>query len=220
MTDANCFETMSDIQLLQDMLSEEHNLFLVLIDQNANELTLPSKLPLSCYENGLKDAGCRSCLAACIDKRPENLQEPSLYHCHRNLFYTVFKTNIQYLKSVYLVAGFTAEPGPVAKSTPLLRAIFNLPINLNNSFNRMHDKKKASVPGNTFGLTQQELHIIFYMVNGLTNQDIATKLYISLNTVKTHIAHIFSKLKVSNRTEASMFALGNGLMENFKNEAP
>ncbi len=72
--------------------------------------------------------------------------------------------------------------------------------------------------GNNFGLTQQELHILYYMVNGLTNQDIATKLYISLNTVKTHIAHIFSKLKVSNRTEASIFALGNGLIETVKNE--
>lgn len=220
MTEANCFETMSDIQLLQDLLSEEYNIFLVLIDQNANELTLPSKLPLSCYENGLKDAKCQTCLAACIEKRPENLQEPTLYRCHRNLFYTVFKTNIQYLKSVYLVAGFTAESGPVTHSTPLLQAIFNLPISLKNSFNRVRDKNTGSVPGNTFGLTQQELHVVFYMVNGLTNQDIATKLYISLNTVKTHIAHIFSKLKVSNRTEASMFALGNGLMEKFRNEAP
>jgi DNA-binding CsgD family transcriptional regulator len=220
MTEANCFETMSDIQLLQDLLSEEYNIFLVLIDQNANELTLPSKLPLSCYENGLKDAKCQTCLAACIEKPPENLKEPTLYRCHRNLFYTVFKTNIQYLKSVHLVAGFTAESGPVTHSTPLLQAIFNLPISLKNSFNRVRDKNTGSVPGNTFGLTQQELHVVFYMVNGLTNQDIATKLYISLNTVKTHIAHIFSKLKVSNRTEASMFALGNGLMEKFRNEAP
>ncbi len=92
MTDANCFEAMSNLQLLQDMLSEEYNLFMVLIDQNANELTLPSKLPLSCYENGLKNAECRNCLAACLAKPPEGLREPSLYHCHCNLFYTVFKT--------------------------------------------------------------------------------------------------------------------------------
>ncbi len=110
MTDANCFEAMSNLQLLQDMLSEEYNLFMVLIDQNANELTLPSKLPLSCYENGLKNAECRNCLAACLAKPPEGLREPSLYHCHCNLFYTVFKTNIYYIKPVYLVAGFTAEP--------------------------------------------------------------------------------------------------------------
>jgi len=218
MTDTNRFETMSNLQLLQDVLSEQFNLFLVLIDGNANELTLPSKLPLACYENGLNDAKCRNCLSACITKHLEGLCEPSLYHCHLNLFYTVFATNIQYVKPVYLVAGFTAEPEPITANAPLFQAIFNLPITVDSSFSRMHDKKTISVPGNTFGLTQQELHILYYMVNGLTNQDIATKLYISLNTVKTHIAHIFSKLKVSNRTEASMFALGNGLMETLNNE--
>lgn len=216
MTDTNRFETMSNLQLLQDVLSEQFNISLVLTDANANELTLPSKLPLACYENGLKDAKCKVCLASCIAKHLDGLDEPSLYHCHLNLFYTVFETNIQYVKPVYLVAGFTAEPELIANNASLFQAIFNLPITLDSFINRITDKKNIPVPGNTFGLTQQELHILRYVVNGLSNQDIATKLYISLNTVKTHIAHIFCKLKVSNRTEASLFVHKNGLIEILK----
>lgn len=220
MKDYNCFETMSNIQLLQDMLSERFNMFLVLVDQNGNELTLPSKLPLTCYENASTDAACKNCLPACITKPAGSPDEPILYHCHHNMFYTLIKTNIHYIKSVYLIAGFTANPQPVAETAPFLQAIFNLPITLDSSLPRTIVKKPGLPFGKSFGLTQQELLILRYMVNGLTNQDIAAKLYISLNTVKTHIAHIFSKTKVSNRTEAAMFALENGLMETEKNENP
>lgn len=218
MTDYNCFETMSNIQLLQDILSERFNLFLVLVDQNGNELTLPSKLPLSCYENAAIDATCKNCLPTCIAKPAGSSDEPILYHCHHNMFYTLIKTNIHYTKPVFLLAGFTAIPQPVAEVAPLLQAIFNLPIILNSLLTRTSIKKPSLPFNNSFGLTQQELLILRYMVNGLTNQDIAAKLFISLNTVKTHIAHIFSKTKVSNRTEAAMFAVENGLMETANHE--
>ena len=220
MTENNCCEVLSNLQLLQDLLSEQFNMFLVLVDQNGNELTLPSKLPLTCYENSSTDTACQNCLPACIAKPAGSSGEPILYHCHHNMFYTLIKTNIHYAKPVFLIAGFTVDPRPVAETAPLLQAIFNLPITLDSSLILTVAKKSGALVGNSFGLTQQELLILRYMVNGLTNQDIAVKLYISLNTVKTHIAHIFSKIKVSNRTEAAMFALENGLMETAKNEIP
>lgn len=212
MTDATHFEILSNLQLLQDLLSEQFDLFLVLTDQNANEMTLPSKLPLSCYENAANDAQCKNCLSACVANYKETANEPSLYQCHRNLYLVIFRTNIQYFKPIYLVGGYTSQADSLAAKLPLLQAIFDLPIALAESMTPVQHSKKTAI-GNIYGLTQQELNILRYTVNGLTNQDIAIKLFISLSTVKTHIAHILTKLKVSNRTEAAMLALQNGVLE-------
>lgn len=51
-------------------------------------------------------------------------------------------------------------------------------------------------------LSERELEVLRYLAKGLRNQEIADSLYISLNTVKTHLKHIHSKLDVNNRTEA------------------
>jgi len=53
-------------------------------------------------------------------------------------------------------------------------------------------------------LTQQEDTILKYITEGLTNKEIADKLCISISTVKSHIANIFKKLDVNNRTEAAI----------------
>ena len=50
-------------------------------------------------------------------------------------------------------------------------------------------------------LTKQELKIFTEIQNGLSNKEIADKLFISLSTVKTHINNIYSKLKISSRKE-------------------
>lgn len=56
-------------------------------------------------------------------------------------------------------------------------------------------------PIGQFGLTSRELEIALLIMDGLTNQDIADKLYISIKTVKTHIYNIYQKLDIKNRTE-------------------
>lgn len=55
-------------------------------------------------------------------------------------------------------------------------------------------------------LTMRETEILRYLVQGLSNQQIAEALVISETTVKNHLAHIFKKLNVSNRTQAAYFA--------------
>lgn len=55
-------------------------------------------------------------------------------------------------------------------------------------------------------LTARENEILHYLVQGLSNQQIGEKLFISETTVKNHLAHIFKKLNVSNRTQAAYFA--------------
>ena len=51
-------------------------------------------------------------------------------------------------------------------------------------------------------LSIREIEIIKYIANHLSNQEIADKLFISLNTVKTHLKNIFLKLEVDSRLKA------------------
>jgi DNA-binding NarL/FixJ family response regulator len=48
-------------------------------------------------------------------------------------------------------------------------------------------------------------------MKGLTNRDIATSLYLSAHTVKTHINHIFAKTGAKTRVEAILYAQKHGL---------
>ena len=62
------------------------------------------------------------------------------------------------------------------------------------------------------GLTLRELEVLQLAVDGLSNKEIAGKLDISEKTVKNHIANIFSKLQVNDRTQAIVYALRKGLV--------
>lgn len=55
-------------------------------------------------------------------------------------------------------------------------------------------------------LTQRENEILRYLIQGHSNQEIGQQLVISETTVKNHLAHIFKKLRVSNRTQAAYIA--------------
>ncbi|MBY5983935.1 response regulator transcription factor [Halomonas sp. DP5Y7-2] len=56
------------------------------------------------------------------------------------------------------------------------------------------------------GLTQRELEILGFIGNGASNQDIASQLFLSEHTVKSHLYNIFKKIKVHHRTEAAQWA--------------
>jgi len=51
------------------------------------------------------------------------------------------------------------------------------------------------------------------LVEGLTNTQIAGKLYVSPSTIKSHVSNILSKLGVASRTEAAALALRHGLVD-------
>lgn len=61
------------------------------------------------------------------------------------------------------------------------------------------------------GLTRREADILSYLAQGCSNREISKALYLSEKTVKAHLAAIFRKLGVSNRTKAAMAALAMGL---------
>jgi DNA-binding NarL/FixJ family response regulator len=62
-------------------------------------------------------------------------------------------------------------------------------------------------------LSDRELEVLGCLVDGQTTVQIASRLFISENTVKTHVRHIFEKLEVSNRAEAVGKALQMGLIK-------
>ncbi len=61
-------------------------------------------------------------------------------------------------------------------------------------------------------LTERELDVLRCIARGMTNVEIARHLEIREKTVKTHVGNILSKLGVSDRTQAAILALKNGLV--------
>ncbi|MEI2581423.1 response regulator transcription factor [Scytonema sp. PRP1] len=72
--------------------------------------------------------------------------------------------------------------------------------------------KPPSPSGNAANLSQRELEVLRLMVEGLSNPEIAQKLYLSPNTVKTHVRGIMNKLSVDDRVQAAVVALRSGLV--------
>ncbi|MBK3516875.1 response regulator transcription factor [Carboxylicivirga marina] len=87
-------------------------------------------------------------------------------------------------------------------SNELLRRIIT---NINNP-----DKKESS---NTSDLSKRELEVLREICNGLTNDEIAEKLFISAQTVKGHRSNLLSKTNCRNSASLVMFAIKNKIVE-------
>lgn len=62
-------------------------------------------------------------------------------------------------------------------------------------------------------LTSRETEVLALIAEGKSNKEVATELFISVNTVKVHVSNIFQKIEVSSRTEATLYAIENGVVE-------
>lgn len=63
------------------------------------------------------------------------------------------------------------------------------------------------------GLTEREREVLTLIAEGLTNQEIAGRLFISIKTVQTHRAHIMEKLNLHDRTALVRYAIRKGFIE-------
>jgi DNA-binding NarL/FixJ family response regulator len=70
---------------------------------------------------------------------------------------------------------------------------------------------RAGDPAGRIGLTPRECEVLRLVAHGHTNRDIATALFISHRTATTHVANILDKLGVASRTEATAWAVREGL---------
>jgi len=72
-------------------------------------------------------------------------------------------------------------------------------------------QRSSDLPLTEDPLTEREVEVLGLVAQGLTNQEIADRLYVSERTVRTHVSNILSKLHLANRTQAALYALRKGL---------
>ncbi len=72
---------------------------------------------------------------------------------------------------------------------------------------------RVPAPGDALGLTRREVEVLKLVADGLSNREIARRLFISDNTAGVHVSHILSKLNVSSRVTAAGVAHRAGLLD-------
>ncbi|MCX8063389.1 MAG: response regulator transcription factor [Anaerolineales bacterium] len=70
----------------------------------------------------------------------------------------------------------------------------------------------GKTPQQDIGLSAREIEVLSCLARGMTTAQISSELFISENTVKTHVRHILEKLEASNRVEATRKAVQMGLI--------
>ena len=72
-------------------------------------------------------------------------------------------------------------------------------------------KRPLDLPPAEDPLTEREVQVLALVARGLSNQEIADRLFIGERTVRTHISNILGKLHLANRTQAALYAQREGL---------
>ncbi len=75
-------------------------------------------------------------------------------------------------------------------------------------------------PGREAGLTERESELLSLLATGMTNRELGAHLYISENTVKTQLRHLYAKLGVRNRAQAAAVATDGYLGEHRRQAKP
>jgi len=74
-------------------------------------------------------------------------------------------------------------------------------------------REEVMLPEPYPALTSREQDVLGLLAEGLSNQEIADRLFVSVKTVKTHVSNILQKLHLSDRTQARFWALQRGVEE-------
>lgn len=74
-------------------------------------------------------------------------------------------------------------------------------------------REEKNLPHVLNTLTPREQDVLAELTKGKSNREIASSLFVTEKTVKTHISNIFTKLEVQDRTQAALYAVKHGLTE-------
>jgi DNA-binding NarL/FixJ family response regulator len=66
-----------------------------------------------------------------------------------------------------------------------------------------YSEAKEKLPPNLVALSKREYEVLLFIAEGLSDKEIADKIFVSVNTVKTHVRRIYDKLLVNSRMEAT-----------------
>lgn len=204
----------AQLQQLQDHLADRSGLCLVLMDSRGKELTIPSRLPLTCT-NESHQASCLSEIRQ-LTKKCRKQEDAVIQQCSYGFYIFGLKTSIKTAEGeVYLIGGRTTDLVRINRELPLISAIYRLPLITAPpaEAGKKQTEESTPVPEALRLLTPQEIKILYMLGSGFTNKMIASKLYISPNTVKAHVSRILQKLNLSNRTDAALFAVESGLVK-------
>jgi NarL family two-component system response regulator LiaR len=72
------------------------------------------------------------------------------------------------------------------------------------------DRGAGVWPGREFGLTEREAEVLALITQGLSNQEIAERSYLSINSVKTYIRTAYRKIGVTRRSQAVVWGMKHG----------
>jgi DNA-binding NarL/FixJ family response regulator len=84
---------------------------------------------------------------------------------------------------------------------------------LARSLRGLGEGTKGRFPDLVHPLSEREIEVVRLLSTGINNREIGELLFVSENTVKTHIVHIIGKIGVSDRVQAAVWAARNGLLE-------
>ncbi|MCB9423092.1 MAG: response regulator transcription factor [Ardenticatenaceae bacterium] len=135
------------------------------------------------------------------------------------LFLTVHADDSELFAAVRSGAtGFLLKNAPIEKFLEAIHSVYEGQIALSADMTRRILKEFSrsetghQTPRDAFlNLSQRELEVLRELANGASNQEIATKLFLSENTVKRHVHSILDKLNLTNRREAAKYARDAGL---------
>lgn len=156
------------------------------------------------------------CLEKDLNSYLSELESSAEHMLHKHLvalFNLSFGLEIEEKALKVGVRGFFYEQDPLEILSKGLRAMFNEELwvsreIMTKSILESRDKDIITKKDATI-LSPREIEILTLIATGLKNEQIASRLFISPNTVKTHIYNIFKKIHVPNRLQATLWAVKN-----------
>lgn len=110
-------------------------------------------------------------------------------------------------------SGYAAKGLAAADLVDVLERVHAGEVVVNTGLSVLGEGRAGEWPGREHDLSPREAEIVALIARGLSNQDLADRSFLSVNTVKTYIRTAYRKMGVTNRSQAVIWALDRGFGE-------